>query len=189
MAPRGGGAKLGGALPKLRILCPKAAFFGPKRPRKPVITAKRRQTVPTLHVRLDCPVNKRPFSPSSSMLCPKKWPKNGQKRPKCALLVSNTAKTKNGPYLGLRGSKPSSVGSYSTRNPPTFCGFQASESPNETPTPWCQWSLRVAGGQHTPRTVWGQRWVLWGPRGEQNHFFQRCSSTTWDARTRFFSPF
>ena len=30
--PGDGGAKLGGALPKPRILCPKAAFFGPKRP-------------------------------------------------------------------------------------------------------------------------------------------------------------
>ena len=30
MAPQGGGAKQGGALPKLRILCPKTAFFWPK---------------------------------------------------------------------------------------------------------------------------------------------------------------
>ena len=28
--------------------------------------------------------------------------------------------TKNGPYLGLRGSKPNSEGTYSTRNPPLF---------------------------------------------------------------------
>ena len=49
-----------------------------------------------------------------------KRPKNGQRWPKYALFVSNTAKTKNGPYLGLRGSKPSSEGTYSTRNPPHF---------------------------------------------------------------------
>ena len=30
MAPRGMGTKSGGALPKLRILCRKTAFFGPK---------------------------------------------------------------------------------------------------------------------------------------------------------------
>ena len=38
MAPRGGGgggAKSGGALPELRILWPKTAFFGPKPPRNP----------------------------------------------------------------------------------------------------------------------------------------------------------
>ena len=45
VVPRGGGAKSGGALPKLRILCPKTALFGPKGPQNPVKTAKRRQTV------------------------------------------------------------------------------------------------------------------------------------------------
>ena len=37
--------------------------------------------------------------------------------------------------------------------PPTFCGFQASESPNEPPRPPYQWSLGGAGGQPGPRTV------------------------------------
>ena len=37
-----------------------------------------------------------------------KRPKNGRKCPECALFVSNTAKTKNGPFLGLRGSKTNS---------------------------------------------------------------------------------
>ena len=59
--------------------------------------------------------------------------------------------------------------------PPTFCGFQASESPNETPRPpvavvtW--WSRRAAQPAHS----WGQRWVQRGPRGKKNHFFQSCS--------------
>ena len=37
--------------------------------------------------------------------------------------------------------------------PPTFCGFQASESPNEPPRPPYQWSLGGAGGQPGPRKV------------------------------------
>ena len=37
--------------------------------------------------------------------------------------------------------------------PPTFCGFQASESPNETPRPPYQWPLGAAAGQPGPRTV------------------------------------
>ena len=37
--------------------------------------------------------------------------------------------------------------------PPTFCGSQASESPNETRTAPYQWSLGVPGGQHNPCTV------------------------------------
>ena len=35
----------------------------------------------------------------------------------------------------------------------TFCGFQASESPNEPLRPPYQWSLGGAGGQPGPRTV------------------------------------
>ena len=37
--------------------------------------------------------------------------------------------------------------------PPTFYGFQASESPNETPRPPYQWSLGAAGGPASPRTM------------------------------------
>ena len=63
-----------------------------------------------------------------------KQPKNGQNWLECALFVSNRPKTRNGPYLGILGSKPNSRGTYSTRNPPS-CGFQASESLNEKPKP------------------------------------------------------
>ena len=75
VAPRGGGAKSGGALPKLRIWCPKRVFFGPKQPQNPVQTDKRREAVATLHVRLNCPVTRSPFLPSSSTICPRKGPK------------------------------------------------------------------------------------------------------------------
>ena len=37
--------------------------------------------------------------------------------------------------------------------PPTFYGFQASESPNETPRPPYQWSLGAARGQPSRRIV------------------------------------
>ena len=37
--------------------------------------------------------------------------------------------------------------------PPTFCGLQASKSPNETPRPPYQGSLGAAGGQPSARTV------------------------------------
>ena len=36
---------------------------------------------------------------------------------------------------------------------PTFYGFQASESPNETRRPPYQWSLGAAGGAASPRTM------------------------------------
>ena len=44
--------------------------------------------------------------------------------------------------------------------PPTFCGFQASGSPKETPRPPYQWSAGGAGGQHSRRTVGANsRWL------------------------------
>ena len=42
-----GGEKSGGALPKLRFRYPKTAFFGPKRPRNPFKSDKRRGTIAT----------------------------------------------------------------------------------------------------------------------------------------------
>ena len=75
MAPRGGGAKAGGAHPKLRILCPKKAFLGPKRPQNPVKTVKQRHTVATLDVLLDCPVTKSSLLPSNSTICLRNGPK------------------------------------------------------------------------------------------------------------------
>ena len=129
MEPRGGGAKSGGAHPKSRILCTKTAFLGPKRPRNPLKTDKQRGTVATLNVRLDFPVTKSTFLPSHPTICPRNGPKMAKNGPNYAQCVSNTSKNKNGPYLGLRGSKPNSEGTYSP-HPHTFCGFQASGSPN-----------------------------------------------------------
>ena len=94
MAPRGGGAKSGGALPNLRILCPKTAFFGPKQSRNPVKTAKRR--VATLHVRLDCPMTKSPLLPSNSTICLR----NGPKMAKNGLNVRFLCQTSPKPIMG-----------------------------------------------------------------------------------------
>ena len=146
MALRGRGAKWGGALPKLRILCPKA-FFVPKWPQNPFKTAKRRETVATLHMCLDFPMTKSSFLPWNSTICSRNGPKMAKKGRMC-VVVSNRPKTQNGPYLELCGSNPISEGTWCTRNPPLFVVFEASATPKETPRPPYQWSL---GG--------GERWV------------------------------
>ena len=191
MAPRRGGAKSGGALPNLRILCPKTAFFGPKRPRNSVKTGKRWQTVSTLHARLDCPVTKSPFLPSSSPICPRNGPKRRQKAPKsapCAPTPRNQERT----VSWATWLKSEFRGHLVHPQTPTFCGFQASEPPNDTPRSSYQWSLGGAGGGGggaQPAHSWGQLWVHQAPRGEKNHFFQSCSYTTSDAQTSVFRPF
>ena len=114
-------AGLGGALPKQRTLCPQSSlFFGPKRPQNPLQSAKRREMVATLHVRRDLPVTNNPLLPSNSTICPRNGPIMADNGPDCGQFVSNSPRTKNGPYLGLRSSNPNSHGTYSTRNPPLF---------------------------------------------------------------------
>ena len=152
MAARGGGAKLGGALPNLRTFGPKTAIFRPKQPQNPGETPKRRETVSTLHVRLDFSVSKSPLVPFNSTICPRNGPKRRQKAPKSA----RCAPTPRNQACGI--SWATWLKSEFRRHvvhpqPPTFCGFQASESPNEPPRPPYQWSLGGAGGQASPRTV------------------------------------
>ena len=108
MAARGGGAKSGGALPNLRSFRPKTAFFGPKRPPNLVKTAKRRETVATLHVRLDFLVTEEPSSALLLHDMSEKRPKKAPKSPKICAMCTNTPKPST--YLGLRGSNPSSEG-------------------------------------------------------------------------------
>ena len=113
---------------------PKTAFFGPKRPRNPIKTAKRRQTVATPHVRLSCRVTKSLLLPSSSTICPRNGPKRRQKAPKsapCAPTPRNQARAVSwATWLktGFRGHvvHPAT---------PHFYGFQASQSPSVTPRP------------------------------------------------------
>ena len=152
MAAQGVGAKSGGALPKLRILCPKTAFFGAKRPQNPVKTAKRSETMATLHVRLDFTGSKSPLVPFNSTICPRNGPKRRQKAPKsaqCAPTPRNQARA----VSWATWLKTEFRGHLLHPQPPTFCGFHPSESPERTPRPPYQWSLGAAGGPASPRTV------------------------------------
>ena len=100
MAPRSRGAKSGGALPKLRIMCPKTAFFGQKQPQNPVIAAKLRQKVPTLHVRHDCPVKHSPFFPFGCTICPRKGPTMAKNGLNMRYLCPTRPKPRTGRILG-----------------------------------------------------------------------------------------
>ena len=188
MAPRGRGAKSAGALPKLRILCPKTAFFGLKRPRNPVITAKPTQTVRTLHLRHHCPGNKSPFLPSSSTICPRNGPKMAQPGQTVRYRCPTQPTPRKGRILG-----------YVAQN-------QVPRAPIPPATPHFLWLPSLTIAQRDPYTLvpvvtscsrsgaqpahsGGQRWVHRGPRGEKNDFFQICSQTTWDAQTSVFGLF
>ena len=150
MVARGGGAKSGGALPNLRSFGPKRAIFRPKQPKNPGETPKRRDTVSILHVRLDFTVSKSSLVPFNSMICPRNGPKRRQKAPKSAQCAP-TPRNQAGAVSWALWLKIPFRGHLVHPQSPTFCGFQASQSPNETRRPSNQWSLGAAGGQPGPR--------------------------------------
>ena len=90
--------------------------------------------------------------PFNSTICPRDGPKRRQKAPKSAPCAP-TARNQEQAVSWATWLKPEFRGHLVPPQPPTFCGFQASESPNEPPRPPYQWSLGGAGGQHSPRTV------------------------------------
>ena len=152
MAGQGGGAKSGGALPNLRSFGPKTAIFRPKQPQNPVKTAKRSETVATLHVRLDFTVSESSLVPFSSTICPKNGPKRRQKAPKSAPCAP-TARNQEQAVSWATWLKSEFRGHLVHPQTPTSCGFQGAESPNEPPRAPYQWSLGGTRGQLSLRTA------------------------------------
>ena len=153
MPSRGKGAKSGGALPKLRMLCPKTAFLGPKWPQNPLKTAKRRDTVATLHMRHDCAMTVSPFLPSNSTICPRNGPKMAKNGAHCGAVGVEQPRNQERAVSLATWLKTEFQGHILHPQPPTFCGFLASDLPNRTPRPPYKSSLGGAGGQRGPRTV------------------------------------
>ena len=151
--PGAGAASLEVPSKNCALCAPKEPFLAQNGPETHSGQPNKGKRLQTLHVRLDCPVTKSSSLPPNSTICPRNSQKLAKNGPDYAHFVSTSTKTENGSYLGLRGSKPHSEGTYSPHKPPTFCGFQASNSPNETPRPPYQWSLGGTRGQRSPRTV------------------------------------
>ena len=73
--------------------------------------------------------------------------------------------------------------------PPDVCGFQASQSPNETPRPPYQWSLGGAGGQLGPRQVGANGGSTGVPRAKKVIFFKVVSRPLGMLKRVFFGCF
>ena len=90
--------------------------------------------------------------PSNSAICPRNGPKRRQKAPKTAQCAP-APRTQERAVSWATWLKNEFRGHLAHTQPPTFYGFHASESPNETRRPPYQWSLGAAGGPASPRTV------------------------------------
>ena len=97
-------------------------------------------------------MTKGPSAPSNSTIRPRNGPKRRQKAPKfapCAPAPQNQERAAS----WATWLKNEFRGHLVHPQPPTFYGFQASESPNETRRPLYQWSLGAAGGPASQHTV------------------------------------
>ena len=90
--------------------------------------------------------------PSNSTICPRNGPKRRQKAPKAAQCAP-APRNQERAVPWATWLKNEFRGHLVHPQPPTFCGFQASDSPNETRRPPYLWSLGAAGGPASPRTV------------------------------------
>ena len=90
--------------------------------------------------------------PSNSTICPRNGPKRRPKAPKTAQCAPSPRNQERA-VSWATWLKTKFRGHLLNPQPPTFYGFQPSESPNETRRPPYQWSLGAAGGPGSPRTV------------------------------------
>ena len=186
VAARGGGAKLGGALPNLRTFGPETAIFRPKQPQNPGETPKRREMVTTLHVRLDFTVSKSSLVPFNSTICPRNGPKRRQKAPKTCAMRTNTPKPSTGRILGYVAQIRIPKAPSPPADPHLVWFSKPPESPNEPPRPLYQWSLGGAGGQASPRTVGASAGSTRVPRGKVSKVVPRPVRML---KRVFFGPF
>ena len=116
-------------------LGPKTAIFGPKQPQNPFKTAKRRERVGTLHVRLDFPVSTSPLRPSNSTTYVLETAQKGPRSPKFCVDWLATATNQEQAISWATWLKTRFRGHLVHPQPPTFCGFHPLELPKRTPRP------------------------------------------------------
>ena len=116
------------------VLCPKTAFFGPKRPPKLSQNGQTKESAGQLHVRLDFTVSKSPLVPFNSTICPRNGPKMCQKAPKTAQYAP-TPRNQARAVSWTTWLKNEFRGHLVHPQPPTFCGFHPSECPTRRVDP------------------------------------------------------
>ena len=125
----------------------------------------------TLHVCLVCPVAKSILLPPNSTI----WPRKSLKMAQKVRNLCQTAPKRKTSHIPGYVVKSQLQGHLVHLQPPTFCDFQPSKLPNETPRPPYQWSLGGARGQRRPRTVGANNGSTRVPGAEKNHLLQSCS--------------
>ena len=110
--------------------------------------------------------------PSNCTICPRNGPKRRQKALEtapCAPAPQNQERA----VSWATWLKSEFRGHLVHPQPPTFYGFQASDSPNETRRPPYQWSLGAARGPASPHPQWQPTVGPPGSPGRKKSFFPK----------------
>ena len=122
-------------------------------------------------MRLNCPVTKSPFLPSSSTICPRNGPKMAKNGLNVRCLCQTGLKPRTGRILGYVAQNriPRAPIPPATPHFLWFANFTIAQRDAWTPVPvvtW--WSRRAAQPAHS----WGQRWVHRVPGAKKMIFFK-----------------
>ena len=137
-----------GALPNLRHFGQKQPFFVQNSPQTRAKRPNEGKHWPHPTCGLTSPCQGALHCPSTPQ-CVRPTAQTGPKSAQCAPTPRNQARA----VSWATWLKSEFRGHLVHPQAPTFCGFQASKSPDETPRPHYQWSLGEARGQPSSRTV------------------------------------
>ena len=168
----------GARAPSLEVPSQNCAFCAPKQPFLAQTTSKLSQNRQMTGSGLYTPRvprstrNQEPFLALWVHDMSEKRPKNGQKWPECALSRVKEAQNQGRAVSWATWLKTKFRGHLVHPQPPTFYGFQASDSPNGMPRPPYQWSLGAARGQPSRRIVGANGGSTGVPGAEKMIFFK-----------------
>ena len=120
---------------KLQFRAKNSHFLGQNSPRNTFKTAKQRERVGTLYVRLDFPVSTSSLQLSNSMICPGNGPKKAPRSPKFCVDWLATATNQERAISLATWLKQRFRGHLIHPQSPTFCGFHPSKLPKRAPRP------------------------------------------------------
>ena len=162
--------QVGRCPPKSAQFWARNSHFSPKTTLKPGQNAQTKGNGGYTPRAVSLPRVKEPSSALHLQDMSEKRPQKAPKSPKNCAMCTSTPKPRTGRVATWL--KNEFRGHLVHPQPPTFCGFRASESPNETRRPPYQWSLGAAGGPASPRTV-GPTVGPPGSPGRKKSFFPK----------------
>ena len=170
----GRGRQVGRCPPKTAHFGPQNNLFWPKTARILSQNGQTKQTVPTLHVALDCRVTKSPFLPPSSTICPRNGPKMAKTGLNVRCLCQKGPKPRRRRILAYVAQNRIPRAPSPLATPHFFLVCNPQNRPTRHLDPLASGHLVEPEGNRARARLGptvGPRW----PAGRKKQFFQSCS--------------